>query len=169
MTDMKFGDLYLCDLAYSLEHPKNMTVPLVFMEMKEICCGRAVYCFCKIGNLPVGRSWCPYILIEEEGLRPSSAVYPTQAVSISNDSAILRKIGQISSSAVKDQILKAVQATKKEEKPIVMNLCPRCRKNFLEDSGLVVKRMDPFSIETDTCDFCQTRPGYTYMIYRRKY
>ena len=170
MTEMKFGDLYHCDLSYSLDYPKNKIVPVVFLKTERACTGHMIHIFCRVGNPPSGRSRHPYILLkEQEGLKYDSAVFPTQTVSIANERAILRKTGQIRSDTVKDLIMETAQGKRGKEKEIVMNLCPRCRRDFLTDTDTVVRRQDPFSRQAETCDFCQTRMGYTYVVSRRRY
>ena len=170
MIDLQFGDICIADLSKSLNSPKAAVVPLVFLSAQQNPDSVVIYKFCRVGKTPAYYTTKPYI---EVGIHPylrrGSAIYPTQTVLFSDTGAILNKVGEIGNEEMEKKILAVCEAARKEERQaIVMTLCPRCRKEFMMDSGTIVRRLDPFSAQQHPCDFCQTKNGYTYIIYKRR-
>ena len=169
MLDIRFGDICICDLALCRDHIKTAVVPLIFIGKEEPTEGCCIYKFCRVGKQPELHSKRPHIITEgEQGLRDGSAIYPTQTVLFSDEEGVIRKVGAIASEATLAFIRDALQEKRKRNNiALVMALCPRCRQNFMTDPELIVKREDPYFGVRSQCDFCQTRSGFTYLIYRK--
>ena len=75
------------------------------------------------------------------------------------DYTIMKKINKALHSSV---------ALPKQDKPILLCLCPVCAKPFYESKEHFIKRMDKNQKIKDLCMFCNTRSGYDYLI-RKKY
>lgn len=170
MLELKYGDICLGDLSKSLNSPKSGIVPLVFISFEVMPDGAGSYRFCRIGKKPVSPTASPFVDVNEQPcLRCDSAIFPTQLVVFSDESAIIRKVGSVEDENLISQIREIRKAEKREQnQAMIMALCPRCRKEFLYDPSNTVKRLDPFSVQEHQCDFCQTRNGHTYIIFKRK-
>lgn len=166
MTDLKCGDVCICDLSLSINTHKYAVVPLVFISL-TLENGRPIYSFCRVGKAPEAYSEHPFVEVAASScLRKGSAVYPTQTILFSDEMGIMKKVGCLSQS----ETTKVLNLRQQKEKSfaLVMALCPRCRRDFLTDPASVVIRMDPFAVRETQCDYCQVRNGHTYIIYRRK-
>ena len=53
-----------------------------------------------------------------------------------------------------------------KKKPTVMTLCHRCKSNF-EDAGYTLVKKGWQAVQEE-CDYCSTRRGFTYSLFRRK-
>ena len=170
MSELSFGDICLCDLSLSLDSRKEGIAPMMFLSKETDCSGNRIIRMCRIAKLPNGPTRHPFAdLGPDPALRYESAVFPTQTVIFPENTGITRILGSVSDPKVIAKINEIRYMDKRRKKDvIVMTLCQRCRSNFLEDPELFVWRVDPFSQELSQCDFCQTRNGYTYRIYRRK-
>ena len=170
MIDLKFGDICIADLSRSLNVPKNGIAPLVYMSSYRDSSDVVIYKFCRVGKQPEYQASRPYVPVGKHSvLRAGSAVYPTSIALISDETAILSKAGAINNEEVEKRIrFVCDEARKEESQAIVMTLCKRCRKEFLLNPETIVKRLDPYEMREDQCDFCQTRNGHVYVIYKRK-
>ena len=169
MIDLKFGDICIADLSRSLSSPKTITAPVIYLSAKDDGDVRT-FRFCRVGKMPNGYTTKPFIMIGKHPyLRDGSAIYPTQTVLFTDESAILFKAGTVDDEHIEQEIYRILQqAKRKEHQAIIMALCSRCRREFLMNPETVVKRLDPFSVQEYQCDFCQTRTGHTYVIYKRR-
>ena len=167
MTDLKCGDVCICDLSLSINSYKYAVVPLVYISVtyeKEM----PIYSFCRVGKAPRAYSRYPFVDVTASNcVRKGSAVYPTQVVLFSDEMGIIKKIGCLSQSEI-SKVLNVQQQKKETSVALVMALCPRCRRDFMTDPTSVVIRMDPFAVQETQCDYCQVRNGHTYIIYKRK-
>ena len=170
MSELKLGDICICDLSLSLNTHKSGSAPLIFLKKKVADNDTVVYQFCRVGRKPISVSRHPFIVVNgETGLKDNSAVYPTQTILFSDESAIIKVVGQLKDKSTIDFIQAAIQQQgKKEEISIVMTLCPRCRSDFMLNPQTIVKRVDPFSQQRAECDYCQSRAGFLYLIYKKK-
>ena len=170
MNDLKFGDICVCDLTLSLNTPNKGPAPLIYLKNEKADSGATVYQFCRVGKKPALGSRHPFIVVSgENGLRNGCAVYPTQTILFSDESAIIKVVGQIEDEETLHFIQDAIrQQDKKDSESIVMSLCPRCRDDFMLNPQTVVKRVDPYSHHRSGCDYCQSRSGYLYLIYKKK-
>lgn len=75
------------------------------------------------------------------------------------DYTIMKKINKALHSSV---------ALPKQDKPILLCLCPVCAKPFYASKEHFIKRVDKKQKIKDICMFCNTRSGYDYLI-RKKY
>lgn len=57
---------------------------------------------------------------------------------------------------------------KSRKKTFEACLCPTCLNNFFETHNYIIRRIDKFQTEKDTCTYCQQRLGYDYRIIDRK-
>ena len=170
MFEPKFGDICLCDLSLSINSTKTGFAPLLFLSDEKDASGNSIYKLCRIGRRPALTTTKPFIPLDHQPpLRRDSAAYPTQTVEYLGLGGIVRMIGSLTDA----ELISEIKATHEEykidrHKALVMALCPCCRRNFLADPGLKVKRIKPFSFTEYQCDFCQTRNGHMYAIFRRK-
>ena len=169
MFEPKFGDICICDLSLSINATKTGLVPLFFLSYERDAYSNGTYELCRIGRRPALTTTNPFILLDHQPpLRKDSAVYPTQIVKYSGLDGIIQIIGSLTDVQLKSEITAIREEyTNDRHKALIMALCPCCRRNFLTDPGLTVKRVDPFSLTEYQCDFCQTRNGHMYAIYRR--
>ncbi|MBQ8996157.1 MAG: hypothetical protein IJ091_10115 [Oscillospiraceae bacterium] len=169
MLDLAFGDICVCDLTFSMNSPKTVIAPLIFLSATESIQGIPMYRFCRIGKEPEGTTSYPYIAIgDDDVFRKHSAIYPTQTVLFTGAMGIKRKTGAITNEDTKEKIKEIIEKERTANKAIVMSLCPRCKRDFMRSHNSILRRLDPFSEQTYQCDFCQTRNGYMYVIYSRK-
>ena len=54
------------------------------------------------------------------------------------------------------------------DKEFEMTLCYKCKSSFESSGENSVKRADPNQKIKNTCDFCNVRTGYDYIIEKRK-
>ena len=52
-----------------------------------------------------------------------------------------------------------------KKKPTVMTLCHRCKSDF-EDAGYTLVKKGWQAVKEE-CDFCHSRRGFTYSLFRR--
>ncbi len=170
MLELKFGDICIVDLSRSINSPKSCVAPVIYMSEYQENNGAMTYRFCRVGKKPALPASKPFVVIERHPyLRSKSAIYPTQTVLFSDESAILSKVSMIGDERIEQEILNIYEKTNRAEKQaIVMCLCPRCRREFLLNTQTVMKRLDPYSPIEQQCDFCQVRSGHTYVIYKRR-
>ena len=169
MLDLLFGDICICDLSYSINTPKVSRAPLLYLYAEEGE-GRIMYRFCRIGREPVKPSLYPFVRLPKmPNLKEGSTAYPTQMILFPSDDGIKYKIGSLSDVDCCSQIEQVINAWQKEMKQaLIMTLCPKCLRDFMLDTSTIIKRLDPFSLHQDKCNFCQTRNGYTYLIVKKK-
>ena len=168
MTELTLGDVCICDLSRSLNSPKDSRAPLVFLGTDETEGGK-VWRFCRIGSEPKAWARTPYIAFHgEAALRNDGAIFPTQYVLFPVGYGIIRMLGSIQN----EDTLQFIRATERKharkEVALIMNLCPRCREDFMTDPKTVVKRLNAYSPVKSTCDFCQVRQGHLFVVYKRK-
>lgn len=51
--------------------------------------------------------------------------------------------------------------------PLRMTLCPTCANNFYNTDGMKVRRVLPYQMYKDRCNYCNYRDGYDYFIYSK--
>ena len=47
-------------------------------------------------------------------------------------------------------------------------LCPICARQFYNSLEHVIQRKDSGRVETDTCAYCDVRPGFDFVITKRR-
>ena len=67
-----------------------------------------------------------------------------------------------------DEAIRVSVGVKKQDKPLLMTLCPLCAKPFYESGEHYIKRADIHQRIKEVCMFCNERLGYDYLI-RKKY
>ena len=169
MLDLKFGDICICDLSYSINTAKTSRVPLMFLSA-DADGGRIMYRFCKIGKTPAQKQLHPFVVLPPtKNLKPGSTAYPTKVVLFPSEDGIRHKISHLSDEECKSRIKLIVKERQKELKhALIMTLCPTCLKSFMMDTTSVIRRLDPYAVCQDECDFCQVRPGHTYLIMKKE-
>lgn len=108
-------------------------------------------------------------LIDMEGLEKDSVVLLEQIRTL--DKKRLNKyVGSLSKEQMikVDKALRSSTGIKKEDKPILMCLCPACAKPFYASEEHYIKRADINQKTKETCMFCNMKQGYDYLI-KRKY
>ena len=169
MTDLIFGDVCICDLSLSLNSPKDSRAPLVFLGIENTD-GGEVWRFCRVGREPRAYALTPFIIFHgEPALRNDGAIFPTQYALFPARTGIVKMLGNIQREETLQLIKAADQKYRnRKEVALIMNLCPRCRDDFMTDPETIVKRLDPYSPVRSTCDFCQVRQGHLFVVYKRR-
>lgn len=169
MLDLKFGDICICDLSYSINTAKTSHVPLMFLSA-DADVGRIMYRFCRIGKAPAQKQLHPFVILPPmHNLKPGSTVYPTKVVLFPSGDGIKRKISHLADEECRSRIELIIKERQKELKQaLIMTLCRTCLKNFMMDTTSVIRRLDPYSLQQDECDYCQVKPGHTYLIMKKK-
>lgn len=109
------------------------------------------------------------ILAEMRGLEKDSVVLLEQLRTV-DKKRLENYVGRLDYTIMKkiNKALHSSVALPKQDKPILLCLCPVCAKPFYESKEHFIKRMDKNQKIKDTCMFCNTRSGYDYLI-RKKY
>ena len=170
MNNCTFGDICLCDLSCSLNVRRNHIVPLIYIAKFQATENVGIYCFCRVGPPPKETNADSFVtVIGEHGLRDSSAVYPSQLVYFTDSNGLIAIIGRIQSEETLSFIKKINQSKEiRNGLSLIMSLCPQCRKSFIKNPAIHLKRLDPFSPIESECDFCQVGIGHTYVIFSRQ-
>ncbi len=169
MIDLAFGDVCICDISLSLNSPKDKRAPLIFLG-KEVIEDKRVCRFCRVGGEPKSYAMTPFILFcGEPALRNDGAIYPTQYILFPEGIGVITFLGRIQNEETLQLIKVADEKNRKQKNvALVMNLCPRCRDDFMLNPETVVKRLDPCSPVRSTCDFCQVRQGHLFIVYKKR-
>lgn len=51
-----------------------------------------------------------------------------------------------------------------KNEPIEITLCPECANLFYKSQTFHLRRIDPYQMKKDVCEFCRTRRGYDYHL-----
>ena len=95
------------------------------------------------------------------GLTEDSMLLAEQLTTISKDS--LREFIGVATKDFMRQVDRALAISIG-----LTRLCPTCLNNFFETHNYIIRRIDKFQTEKDTCTYCQQRLGYDYRIIDRK-
>lgn len=103
------------------------------------------------------------------GLTEDSMLLAEQLTTISKDS--LREFVGVATKDFMRQVDHALAkclTRKSRKKTFEACLCPTFLNNFFETHNYIIRRIDKFQTEKDTCTYCQQRLGYDYRIIDRK-
>lgn len=105
------------------------------------------------------------------GLTEESMLLAEQLTTISKDS--LREFIGVATKDFMRQVDRALAISigltrKSRRKTFEACLCPTCLNNFFETHNYIIRRIDKFQTEKDTCTYCQQHRGYDYRIIDRK-
>lgn len=114
---------------------------------------------------------------------PTHVAIPASIQGLEKDSVVLleqlrtldkKRLDDYIGTLDKQQMLKIDKALcsstgmRKQDKPIIMCLCPVCAKPFYDSTEHFIKRTDKNQDSKETCMFCNVRQGYDYLL-RRNY
>lgn len=61
-----------------------------------------------------------------------------------------------------------IKCPRPTQSDLVLSLCPKCRHEFFQIPENVIRRANPFQVEKERCNVCQTAFGFDYSVSKRK-
>lgn len=110
---------------------------------------------------------------QEYGLEKPSMVMMEQ-LTVVNQADLTRFVGKIDDERTQRRVANAAKKAlgfwsyEPKDKTTIRCLCPRCLDAYKSTGEYIVRRLDPFQKEKDTCDLCQYA-GWDYVVTRRKH
>lgn len=173
---VKWGEIYECDLGNMKGSVQCGRRPVLVVQTNRLNSASPTIVVAVITSVLKNENMNSHILLGTEyGLKTQSMAMLEQLRTIDKLEELGAYIGKVDNDDKIDEIRRALKFTvgipmkpKAERKGIILSLCPRCREEFMSVPENIVRRLDPLQVERDTCDKCQLRYGYDYLIMKKQ-
>ena len=168
--ELKWGDIYTCDLGKNNGSVQGGVRPVLIVQDTVMNINSPTVMVVAITSVLKKTYMKAHVVLSEEcGLRKKSMVMMEQVHTVNKYKDLKRYVGHISKKdvkAVKDALAFTLDTDKEEG--IVLTLCPRCRSEIMNDTNRIIRRIHNRNEFKDTCDLCQMRKGYEYLIANKR-
>lgn len=172
-TKIKRGDIYYYDFGKNNGSVQCGKRPVLCIQSDEFNSKAPTIIVAAITTV-IKKQYLPshVLLPENTGLKQPSMVLIEQIRAV-NKSDLETYIGFVDDEQTWRYINNAVKKTfglwfyKENRTGDIRCLCPKCLRDYRENSSFIIKRLDPFCSQKDRCVKCN-EPGYEYLIYDKK-
>ena len=169
---VKRGEIYLYDFGQNVGSVQNGLRPVLVIQADEFNEYSPTTIVSAI-TTAVKKEYLPshIYLGDRFGLTKPSMVLLEQTRTI-NQTDLGEYIGFIDDEHLQKMIRSGIKKTygfwnyKPEVRKDIHCLCHRCVNDLLEDPDVMVRRLNPFQREKESCDICRNY-GYSYAVFRR--
>lgn len=173
---IRWGDIYYCNLGKAKGSVQCGRRPVIVVQTNRLNQTSPTVTVAVITSVIKKANMNSHIEIGKEcGLKEDSMILLEQLRTVDKMEELEDFIGYVGNKDTIDKIhlgLKYVLGLPKKPKVkrsgMILSLCPRCRQEFMDIPEYIVRRVDPFQLDKEPCDKCQTRFGYDYMIMSRE-
>lgn len=162
-------DIYLYDFGSNSGSIQNGVRPVLTIQDERFNDNSPTVIIAAITSA-VKKSYLPsHVFIGEQfGLTKPSMVLLEQIRTV-NKNELSSYIGHVDDKALIRQLARGIKKTfglwsytpKSEDS--IRCLCPACVKNYMDSGKYIVRRLDPFQKEKETCDRCEGL-GWDYVV-----
>ena len=162
------GEMYFADLGKGIGSEQEGFRPVVIIQNDVGNKHSSTVIAAPISSKITGKRRLPthYYLEAENGLEEPSVVLMEQVRTI-DKRRLTRYIGKLPEQTMAELNHALAVSVGLEEPPIhkhILCLCSTCVRNYYDTGAYIVRRVDPYATEKDTCTYCGQRRGYDYEI-----
>ncbi len=167
------GDIYYCDFGDNPGSIQNGRRPALILQADNFNAKAPTIIVAAITSVNKKRYMPSHVdLGENFGLIKPSMALLEQIKSVNKDE-LTDYIGHIDDEYIWKQINIAIKKTFglwfnfNHRNSDIRCLCPKCLKDYMNDTSLIVRRVDPLKQEKEKCDKCNGL-GYDYSIFDKR-
>lgn len=172
---IKWGDIYYCNLPAGIGSVQGNRRPVLVIQNNHLNETSPTVVVAMITSVKKKMKMPTHIEVGKEyGLKESSMVMLEQIRTVDKLEELEEYIGTVTDDTKITEIIKGIKASlgipvkpKSRRTGMVLSLCPHCREEFMNVPENIVKRLDPLQSEKETCDKCQVRYGYDYLVMKK--
>ena len=168
--DVRWGDIYTCNLGENKGSVQGGVRPVLVIQDSIMTRNSPTVTVVSITSVLKKAYLKSHVILGEEcGLRKKSMAMLEQVQTVNKNTDLIRYIGHIGKKdiqAVKDALIYTMNTDKEEG--IILTLCPRCRRDIMNDPDHIIRRVHNGSDVKETCDMCQHHKGFNYMVERKR-
>lgn len=173
MRTYKKGDIYYYDFGENPGSIQNGKRPALILQADNFNTKAPTIIVAAITSVNKKRYMPSHIdLGENFGLTKPSMALLEQIKAVNKDD-LTDYIGHVDDEHVWKQINIAIKKTFglwfnfNQRTSDIRCLCPNCLRDYMNDTSIIVRRVDPFKQEKEKCDKCNGF-GYDYSIYDKR-
>ena len=157
--DVKAGEVFL---VRNTSPEKEFSRPMLIVSNDKYSDSYKVITVVKLVAID-GGSGCEDIL-DEDYLEHKYLVRWNCIRPLSSTETLEKKLGQVGDTEMLQKISMHAQDERARREAYFITLCPRCREQYLNTPGYILRRVSKQGATKDICMCCQRRLGYDYAI-----
>lgn len=172
-----WGDIYYCDLGEMKGSVQCGKRPVIVIQNNRLNYSSPTVTVAVITTVKKKIKMPSHIIIGKEcGLPEESMILLEQTRTVDKNEELLDYIGAVIDVNKRNEIKEGIKLThgiptkpRPQRKALVMNLCPRCCSELMNDKDNLIRRINPLQSEKELCSKCHCGYGYEYMVMKKEH